>query len=193
MPRTIGLILAVLVIALLGSLVVVLGGSGIDLYVDGNLVATSGELNVEAGDGIVVTAQGNGTQTTYAVALDRADWTETQLWGPSTVNVTARTWLDTNVNLTGIEGYEYLRIRGKDSGDHIDVAVADLQGLTAGTAASAMAAGELIMRRVLVFDTATNSAVTERVFMLGKDSDSLLISFDQTFNANPYVVIFGLN
>ena len=195
MPRTMGLILAALVIALLGSLVILLAGNTVGFYVGGNLVAESAELNVEAGDGIAIEASGDGTQTTYKVAYDPnayPDRTETSMWGPDSVTATARQWLDTGVTLASIGAYDRLRIKGKGTDDHVDVAVAAINGLVEGTATQAIAADQPLVRRVLVFDAGVTTS--ERVFMLGRDADSLLIGFDQAITASdPLIDVFGLN
>ena len=69
MPGTLGLLVAVLIIALLGGFVITLNDrEGPDFYLDGVLQGKSESLDIHAGDGIDVIVDSSPDQTDYTVS-----------------------------------------------------------------------------------------------------------------------------
>ena len=68
MPRTLGLLIAVLIIALLGALAITLNdNTGLRFYLDGVFQGESESLDIHAGNGIEVIADSSPDQTDYTI------------------------------------------------------------------------------------------------------------------------------
>ena len=120
-------------------------------------------------------------------------WLEHLVWNGKSdlVTATQKNWYDTDVTLTSLGAFPYVRV--ESDGFYQDILVSEITALTADTAATTLGSGTYRSVMFHKFDATTDGERTKWMY-LGKDADSLLVAFTDTLaNIAPGIKIFGLD